>query len=115
MILTVKQRMALNKLIDQIVLENTDIEWISEDENMQYRNSIYENMLIGLGSGTTTKHYTDYNMCNDVEMTYYYQKQLKYFITLFKTDSKIKVTTYKTNGNTGMNGSSKVDKYCLII
>ena len=54
MILTVKQQNALNDRIRMLCEEEPSIEWISQDECMQYRNSEYESLLIGFGKGKHT-------------------------------------------------------------
>lgn len=111
MILTVKQQNALNDRIKMLCEEEPSIEWVSQDENMQYRNTKYESLLIGFGKGEYIKHLTDSNMYNDIELTHYYSKQILYFMTVFKKGDKLQINTLKTNCPqvNGLNMCSKVD------
>ena len=111
MILTVKQQNALNDRIKMLCEEEPSIEWVSQDECMQYRNSEYESLLIGFGKGKHTKHLQVSEMYNDIELTNYYSKQILYFMTVFKKGNKLQINTYKTNCPqvNGLNMCSKVD------
>lgn len=109
MIFTIEQRKAINETIQKILDLCPDIEWITEDECLKYKNSIYASMIIGLGSGECIKHLKDDNMYNEIELAYYYGKQCRYFVLVDKMDSKIKIRVYKSN-NDGLNGASLVDK-----
>ena len=107
MIFTIEQKKAINETI-QIILDHcSDIEWITEDECLQYKNSIYACMIIGLGSGECVKHLEDSDVYNDIELAHYYGKQCKYFVIVDKIGSKIKIRVYKSN-NDGLNGASLV-------
>ena len=108
MIFTFEQRKAINDTILMIKAHCNDIEWIAEDECLQYKNSIYASMIIGLGSGECVKHLEDSNVYNEVELAHYYGKQCKYFVIVDKNNDKIKIRVYKSNGN-GLNGASLVD------
>jgi len=112
MILTVKQQNALNDRIKMLCEQEPSIEWVSQDECMQYRNTEYESLLIGFGKGEYTKHLTDSNMYNDIELTNYYSKQILYFMTVFKKGDKLQINTCKTNCPqvNGLNMCSIVDK-----
>lgn len=107
MIFTFEQRKAINDTILMIKAHCNDIEWITEDECLQYKNSIYASMIIGLGSGECVKHLEDVNMCSEIELAHYYSKQCKYFVMVDKMGSKIKIRVYKSN-NDGLNGASLV-------
>lgn len=111
MILTVKEQQILNDRIKMLCEEEPSIEWVSQDECMQYRNSEYESLLIGFGKGEYIKHLTDSEVYNDVELTNYYAKQILYFMTVFKKGNKLQINTYKTNcpQANGLNMCSKVD------
>ena len=107
MIYTIEQINAINATI-QIILDHcSDIEWVAPSECLQYKNSIYASMIIGLGSGECVKHLEDVNMCNEIELAHYYGKQCKYFVIVDKMGSKIKIRVYKSN-NDGLNGASLV-------
>lgn len=110
MLLSVQQRKELNKIIDKLIEDNRDIEWVTEDECAKYKNTEYESMIIGLGiSGNLNSHLQDDNVCSDVELTYYYAKYVKYFITVFRFDDlSIKIQAYKCQENKGLNGSVKL-------
>ena len=112
MILTVKQQNALNDRIKMLCEEEPSIEWVSQDECMQYKNSEYESLLIGFGKGEYIKHLTDSNVYNDIELTNYYSKQILYFMTVFKKGDKLQINTCKTNCPqvNGLNMCSIVDK-----
>lgn len=109
MLLSVQQRKELNKIIDKLIEDNRDIEWVTEDECVKYKNTEYESIIIGLGCGGHLKsHLQDDNVCYDTELTYYYEKHLKYFITVFRFDDlQIKIQAYKCKKNEGLNGSIK--------
>ena len=107
MIFTFEQRKAINDTILMIKAHCNDIEWITEDECLQYKNSIYASMIIGLGSGKVTKHLEDENMYNEIELAHYYGEQCKYFVIVHKNNDKIKIRVYKSNGN-GLNGATLI-------
>ena len=110
MLLSVQQRKELNKVIDKLIEDNRDIEWVTEDECVKYKNTEYESMIIGLGCGGHLKsHLQDDNVCCDTELTYYYEKHVKYFITVFRFDDlSIKIQAYKCLKHEGLNGSVKL-------
>lgn len=110
MILSVEERRELNEIIDKIIADNKDIEWISEDECVQYRNTEYESIIIGFGKGDRTSHYKK-DIGFDTELTHFYQKQLTHFLTIFKVGNNLKVQVYKTNN--GLNGSTKIDTFII--
>ena len=56
MILTVKQQQILNDRIKMLCENNRDIEWVSQDECMQYKNTEYESLIIGFGKGEFKQH-----------------------------------------------------------
>ena len=39
MLLSVQQRKELNKIIDEIIEENSYIQWVTEDECIKYKNT----------------------------------------------------------------------------
>ena len=112
MILTVKQQQILNDRIKMLCEEEPSIEWVSQDENMQYKNTEYESLLIGFGKGEFKQHLRDSNVYNDVELTQYYSKQILYVMTVLKNGDKLQINTYKTNCPqvNGLNMCSKVDR-----
>ena len=112
MILTVKQQQILNDRIKMLCENNRDIEWVSQDECMQYKNTEYESLLIGFGKGEFKQHLKDSNVYNDVELTQYYAKQILYFMTVFRNENGIVISTYKTHNPlvNGLNMCSKVDR-----
>lgn len=116
MLLSVQQRKELNKVIDKLIEDNRDIEWVTEDECAKYKNTEYESMIIGLGCGEhLNSHLQDDNVYSDVELTYYYAKYLKYFITVFRLDDlSVKIQVYKCLENEGLNGS-KVKSLTKIV
>ena len=73
-------------------------------------------MIIGLGiGGNLNSHLQDDNVCYDTELTYYYAKHLKYFITVFRLDDlSVKIQVYKCLENKGLNGS-KVKSLTKIV
>lgn len=109
MIFTIEQRKLINETVQAICDLCPDIEWITEDECLQYKNSIFASMIIGLGSGECLKHLKDDNMYNEIELAHYYGKQCRYFILVDKIDHIIRIRVYKSNGN-GLNGASLVVK-----
>lgn len=95
MILTIFQQEQLNKLIKKY---SKDCEWVISDECIQYKNSMYESVLYGLGSGDTTKHLEEGVGCY-TELTYYYDKLCKYFINVYRlTNGNISMIVYKNKG-----------------
>lgn len=110
MLLSVQQRQELNKVIDKLIEDNRDIEWVTEDECIKYKNTEYESMIIGLGcGGHLNSHLQDDNVYCDTELTYYYEKHVKYFITVFRfNDLSIKIQAYKCLEHEGLNGSVKL-------
>ena len=112
MILTVKQQQVLNDRIKMLCEEEPSIEWVSQDENIQYKNTQYESLLIGFGKGEFKQHLKDSNVYNDVELTNYYSKQILYFMTVFRNENGIVISTYKTHNpqENGLNMCSKVDR-----
>ena len=112
MILTVKQQQILNDRIKMLCEEEPSIEWVSQDECMQYKNTEYESLLIGFGKGEFKQHLKDSNVHNDVELTQYYAKQILYFMTVFRNENGIVISTYKTHNPqvNGLNMCSKVDR-----
>ena len=112
MILTVKQQQVLNDRIKMLCENNRDIEWVSQDECMQYKNTEYESLLIGFGKGEFKQHLKDSNVYNDVELTQYYAKQILYFMTVFRNGNGIVISTFKTHNPqvNGLNMCSKVDR-----
>ena len=112
MILTVKQQQILNNMIKKLCENNRDIEWVSQDENIQYKNTQYESLLIGFGKGEFKQHLKDSNVYNDVELTQYYVKQILYFMTVFRNENGIVISTFKTHNPqvNGLNMCSKVDR-----
>lgn len=109
MIFTIEQRRKINETIEQILAQNQDIEWITEDECLQYKNSEYASLLIGLGSGEHTKHLQDIEMWNEIELGNYYGEQCKFYIIVDTMDENIKIRVYKSNGD-GLLGSSLISK-----
>ena len=103
MILTVKQQQVLNNMIKKLCENNKDIEWVSQDECTKYKNTEYESLLVGFGKGEYTQHLKDSNVYNDVELTHYYSKQILYFMTVFRKENGIVISTYKTH-NPQVNG-----------
>ena len=112
MILTVKQQQVLNDRIKMLCEEEPSIEWVSQDENAQYKNTEYESLIIGFGKGEFKQHLKDSNVYNDVELTNYYSKQILYFMTVFRNENGIVISTYKTHNpqENGLNMCSKVDR-----
>lgn len=109
MIFTIEQRRKINETIEQILAQNQDIEWVTEDECLQYKNSEYASLLIGLGSGEHTKHLQDSEMWNAIELGNYYGEQCKLYIIVDTMGENIKIRVYKSNGN-GLNNSSLISK-----
>ena len=109
MIFTIEQRRKINETIEQILAQNQDIEWITEDECLKYKNSEYANLLIGLGSGEHTKHLQDIEMWSEIELGNYYGEQCKFYIIVDTMDENIKIRVYKSNGD-GLMGSSLISK-----
>lgn len=108
MILSINQNRELNKIIDKY---SKNAEWVISDENTQYKNTEYESVIYGIGTGETKKHLKDDEVFYDVELTYYYDKQCQYFIQAHKVtyDESLTIVVYKNMG-TGLNGSQKVEK-----
>ena len=112
MILTVKQQQILNDRIKMLCEEEPSIEWVSQDENMQYKNTQYESLIIGFGKGEFKQHLKDSNVYNDVELTQYYAKQILYFITVFRNGNGIVISTHKTHNpqENGLNMCSIIER-----
>ena len=97
MILTVKEQQVLNDKIKMLCEEEPNIEWVSYDENFSYRNTDDESLLVGLGYGDCTKHLSDSDVYNDIELTYYYGRNILYYMTIFRMDNKLRINVHKTN------------------
>lgn len=84
---------------------------MSYDEKMQYLNTEYESILIGLGCGEHNKHLLDENISRDMELTRYYENQIVCFVTVFRVNDELRISTYKTNNPkvNGINYASKID------
>ena len=110
MLLSVQQRKELNKIIDEIIEENSYIQWVTEDECIKYKNTEYESMIIGLGIGGNLKsHLQDDNTFYDTELTYYYQKNITHWITVFRIDEvSIKIQVHKKKWQEDLNGSKTI-------
>ena len=109
MILTIKQKQRINEILNGLLAQNPDIEWVTEDECLQYKNSEYASLLIGLGSGKHTKHLQDSEMWNAIELGNYYGEQCKLYIIVDTMGENIKIRVYKSNGN-GLNNSSLISE-----
>lgn len=104
MIRNIKHQLKLQELITKYA-EKCNAEWITIDETIQYKNSHYQNSMIGLGVGEEpTKHLSDENMYSEIELTNYYDKQIIFYI--FADSDKFRV--YHNKG-TGINGSELVE------
>lgn len=108
MILTVNQQKKLNEIIEKY---SQNAEWVICDENMQYKNSEYESVIYGIGTGDTKKHLKDDSIFNACELTYYYNLQCLYFIKVYRInyDNSLKIAIYKNIGS-GLNGSHLVER-----
>ena len=104
MIRNIKHQLKLQELITKYA-EKCNAEWITIDETIQYKNSHYQNSMIGLGVGEEpTKHLSDEEMWNAIELTYYYDKQIVFFILV--DNDKFRV--YHNKGM-GIDGSELVE------
>ena len=104
MIINIKHQLKLQELITKYA-EKCNAEWITLDETLKYKNREYQSSMIGLGVGEEpTKHLSDEEMWYAMELTYYYDKQIVFFI--FIDNDKIRV--YHNKG-TGINGSELVE------
>lgn len=104
MIRSMKQQFKLQGLIQKYA-EKCNSTWITLDETLQYKNTNYQNSMIGIGTGKEpTKHLLDEEMWNAIELTYYYDKQIAFFI--FTDNDKFRV--YRNKG-TGTNGAELVE------
>ena len=104
MIRNIKHQFKLQELITKYA-EKCNAEWITIDETIQYKNSHYQNSMIGLGVGEEpTKHLSDEEMWNAIELTYYYDKQIVFFILI--DNDKFRV--YHNKGM-GIDGSELVE------
>lgn len=104
MIRSMKQQFKLQGLIEKYA-QKCHAEWITLDETLQYKNSHYQNSMIGLGVGIKPeKHLADDEMYNEIELTNYYQEQIAFYIL---TDD-VKIRVYRNKG-TGINGSELVE------
>lgn len=112
MILSVFQRKKINSIIDKY---SKNAEWVICDENTQYKNSEYESVIYGIGTGETKKHLTDETVFNSVELTYYYNKQCQYFVQAYRViyDNSLTIIVYQNVG-TGLNGSKTVERIELL-
>lgn len=104
MIRNIEHQLKLQELITKYA-EKCNAEWITLDETLQYKNSHYQNSMIGLGVGEEpTKHLSDENMYSEIELTNYYNKQIVFFILI--DNDKFRV--YHNKG-TGINGSELIE------
>ena len=104
MIINIKHQLKLQELITKYA-EKCDAEWITLDETLEYKNTEYQNSMIGIGIGEEpTKHLSDEEMWNAIELTYYYDKQIVFFILI--DNDKFRV--YHNKGM-GINGSELVE------
>lgn len=104
MIRNIEQQLKLQELITKYA-EKCNAEWITLDETLKYKNTEYQNSMIGIGVGVEpTKHLSDEEMWNAIELTYYYDKQIVFFILI--DNDKFRV--YHNKG-TGINGSELIE------
>ena len=104
MIRNIKHQFKLQELITKYA-EKCNAEWITLDETLKYKNTEYQNSMIGIGVGEEpTKHLSDEEMWNAIELTYYYDKQIVFFILI--DNDKFRV--YHNKGM-GINGSELVE------
>lgn len=107
MILKLSEQLNLNKIIDKYA-EISKAEWISRDETIQYKNTIYQSEIVCFGVGECKQHLTDEEMYADIELGHYYNKQGLYYLLVENYADKIRVRAFKSNGK-GLNGSKHIE------
>lgn len=110
MILSIFQRKKINEVIEKY---SKNAEWVVCDEDIKYKNTEYESMIYGIGTGLTLNHKRDKSVYNDTELAYYYQSQCNYFIQVFRKGTTLVVTVHKNMGY-GLNGSKTVERIELL-
>lgn len=110
MILSIFQRKKINEVIEKY---SKNAEWVVCDENAKYKNTDYESLLYGIGTGLTLNHKRDKSVYSDTELAYYYQSQCNYFIQVFRNGVTLVVTVHKNMGY-GLNGSKTVERIELL-
>lgn len=104
MIRNIERQLKLQELITKYA-EKCNAEWITLDETLKYKNTEYQNSMIGIGVGEQPeKHLSDKNMYSEIELTNYYDKQIVFFILI--DNDKFRV--YHNKG-TGINGSELIE------
>lgn len=104
MIRNIEHQLKLQELITKYA-EKCNAEWITLDETLPYKNTEYQNSMIGIGVGEEpTKHLSDEEMWNGIELTYYYDKQIVFFILIDNDRFRV----YHNKGR-GIDGSELVE------
>lgn len=112
MIFSTKQEIAINNIVNALLLQNENVEWTLKEEDRKYMNTIDESLVIAIGHGKLT-HLDNLDYLEESYNYYSNKKQLDYVINIFRyNQDKLRYVVYKCN-NGELNGSTKISSGML--